>query len=115
MKKMILKAVVIMLLIAFGAISVRKLERIQNERQIVGTWVSGSEKVFTFQDNGILTVIKDMPDVGLSSGEASYDFVYTNAICITQGDASVELEMKVGKPQLIIYFMGQEYLSLQKE
>lgn len=115
-----LKIVKIMILtvimIIFAIICVRKIDRIQNEKHIIGTWKNASsEEVFTFQDNGKLAVTKDMPASGLSCGDASYYFAYSDTICITQGDASVEFEIEADQNRLTIFFMGQEYLDLEKQ
>ena len=58
---------------------------------------------------------QDMPDTGLSRSNTSYYFGYTDIICVTQGEDSVEFEIKVSKSRLTIFFMGQEYLVLQKQ
>lgn len=104
-----------MIMIAFVVVCVRKVNRIQNEKDIIGTWKdSNVEEIFTFQENGELSVSKDMLDLGLSCGNASYSFPYSDVICVTQGDASVEFEIKVDRNKLTIFFMGQEYLKLEK-
>ena len=91
------------------------VNRIQNEKDIIGTWKdANAEEVFTFQENGELAVSKDMPDSGLSCGNASYGFSYSDIICVTQGDSSVEFEIEVDHDELTIFFMGQEYLELEK-
>ena len=69
---------------------------------------------FTFQENGELAVSKDMPDSGLSCGDAYYSFSYSDIICVTQGNSSVEFEIEVDQNELKIFFMGQEYLELEK-
>lgn len=57
---------------------------------------------------------KDMPDSGLSCGDAYYSFSYSDIICVTQGNSSVEFEIEVDQNELKIFFMGQEYLELEK-
>ncbi|MDR3768755.1 MAG: hypothetical protein Q3X99_05540, partial [Faecalibacterium sp.] len=59
-------------------------------------------------------VSKDMPDSDLSCGNASYNFYYSDIICVTQGDNSVEFEIEVNQNSLTLFFMGQEYLELEK-
>ncbi len=39
----------------------------------------------------------------------------TNMICVEQEDNSVEFEIEVDKNSLTLFFMGQEYLELEKE
>ena len=92
-----------------------KVNRIQNEKDIIGTWKdANAEEIFTFQENGELAVSKDMPDSGLSCGDAYYSFSYSDIICVTQGNSSVEFEIEVDQNELKIFFMGQEYLELEK-
>ncbi len=114
--KIVLIVILFVLMIAFVVLCVRKMERIQNEKNIIGTWMQGnSEEVFTFQDNGSLIVNQDMPEFGISRGSAYYEFVYMNIIRVTQGEDSVEFEIKVSKNQLTIFFIEQEYLVLQQQ
>ena len=113
----IVVAVILMILIAVAAVfCFNKIGQQQNEKNIIGTWVNGgAEEVFTFRENGTLILNQDMPEAMLSAGEASYGFVSTSIICVTQGDASVEFGVEVDNEQLIIRFMGQKYLVLQKQ
>ena len=74
-----------------------------------------SEEVLTFHDNGSLIVYQDMPEVGISSGSAYYEFVYMNTIRVIQGEDSVEFDIKINKSQLTVFFIEQEYLVLQKQ
>ena len=114
--KIVMIIILSVLMIAFIVICARKVMRIQNEKNIIGTWMQGnSEEVFKFQDNGSLSVNQDMPEVGISRGSAYYEFVYMNIIRVTQGEDSVEFEIKVNKNQLTIFFNGLEYLVLQKQ
>ena len=101
--------------VILAIVCVGKVNRIQNEKDIIGTWKdTNAEEVFTFQENGELAVSKDMPDSGLSCGDASYGFSYSDIICVTQGDSSVEFEIEVDHDELTIFFMGQEYLALER-
>lgn len=101
--------------VILAIVCVGKVNLIQNEKDIVGTWIDvNAEEIFTFQENGELAVSKDMPDSGLSCGEAYYSFSYSDIICVTQGDSSVEFEIEVDKNSLTLFFMGQEYLELEK-
>ena len=94
--------------VILAIVCVGKVNRIQNEKDIIGTWKdTNAEEVFTFQENGELAVSKDMPDSGLS-------FSYSDIICVTQGDNSVEFEIEVDHDELTIFFMGQEYLALER-
>ena len=114
--KIVMIVILSVIMIAFVVLCAGKIERIQNEKNIIGTWMQGnSEEVFTFQDNGSLTVNQDMPEVGISRGSAYYEFVYMNTIRVTQGEDSVEFEIKARKNQLMIFFIEQEYLVLQKQ
>ena len=114
--KVVMIIILSVLMIALIVICARKVMRIQNEKNIIGTWMQGnSEEVFTFQDNGSLSVNQDMPEVGISRGSACYEFVYMNIIRVTQGENSVEFEIKVSKNQLTIFFNGLEYLVLRKQ
>ncbi len=113
--KMIIIVILSVLVVVLVAICAKKIRLIQNEKNIIGTWVKdSSEEVFTFQDNGSLIVNQDIPEAGISSGNAYYEFVYMDTICVTQGDNSVEFEVKVSKNRLTIFFMGQECLVLEK-
>ena len=100
--------------VILAIVCVGKVNLIQNEKDIIGTWKDANEEVFTFQDNGKLIVSKDMPDSDLSCGNASYNFYYSDIICVTQGDNSVEFEIEVDHDELTIFFMGQEYLALER-
>lgn len=103
-------------MIAFVVLCAIKIKRIQNEKNIIGTWMQGdSEEVLTFHDNGSLIVYQDMPEVGISSGSAYYEFAYMNTIRVTQGANSVEFEINISKNRLTIFFIEQEYLVLQKQ
>ena len=49
--------------VILAIVCVGKVNRIQNEKDIIGTWKdTNAEEVFTFQENGELAVSKDMPD-----------------------------------------------------
>ena len=113
----IVVAVILMILIAVAAVfCFNKIGQQQNEKNIIGTWVNGgSEEVFTFRENGTLILNQDMPEAMLSAGEASYSFVHTDTICVSQEDASVEFGVEVDSDQLVIRFMGQRYMVLQKQ
>ena len=100
--------------VILAIVYVSKVNLIQNEKDIIGTWKDANEEVFTFQDNGKLIVSKDMPDSDLSCGNASYNFYYSDIICVTQGDNSVEFEIEVNQNSLTLFFMGQEYLEFEK-
>ena len=104
------------LMIAFVVLCAIKMKRVQNEKNIIGTWTQGNlEEVLTFHDNGSLIVYQDIPEVGISGGSAYYEFVYADAIRVIQGENSVEFEIKVNNNQLRIFFIEQEYLVLQKQ
>ena len=106
-------AILSVFMIAVVVLCVRKAERVQNENNIIGTWLQGnSEEVLTFQDTGSLIVNQDMPEVGISCGSAYYEFVDMNIIRVTQGENSVEFEIDVGKNQLTISYIEQGYLEL---
>lgn len=106
----------VILLIVFIVICAGKVKLSQNQKNIIGAWEnSNSELVVTFQDTETLLIDSDMADIGLHSGNAFYSFSYTDTICVTQADTSVELQIDVNENQLIIYLMGQEYLTLHKQ
>ena len=113
--KIVMIVILSVLMVAFGVICARKIERMQNEKNIVGTWMRNNSEVFTFQDNGSLIVSQDMPEANIFSGSVYYDFVYMNTIRVTQGESSVEFEIKVSKNRLKIFFIEQEYMVLQKQ
>ena len=114
--KIFIIVILSVLMIAFVVLCAIKIKRIQNEKNIIGTWMQGnSEEVLTFHDNGSLIVNQDMPEVGISSGSAYYEFVYMNIIRVIQGDDSVEFDIKINKNQLTVFFIEQEYLVLQKQ
>ena len=114
--KIVIIVILSVLMIAFVILCARKIERIQNEKNIIGTWMQvNSKEVFSFQNNGSLIVNQDMPKVGISRGSAYYEFVYMNTIRVTQGEDSVEFEIKVSKTQLTIFFIEQENMVLQKQ
>ena len=101
--------------VILAIVCVGKVNRIQNEKDIIGTWKdTNAEEVFTFQENGERAVSKDMHESCLSCGNASYGFSYSDIICVTQGDNSVEFEIEVDHDELTIFFMGQEYLALER-
>ena len=114
--KIVMIVILSVFMVAFVVLCAKKIECLQNEKNIIGTWMQGNlEEVFTFQDNGSLIVNQDMPEVGISSGNAYYEFVYVNTIRVIQGEDSVEFEIKVSNNRLTIFFIGQEYLILQKQ
>ena len=114
--KIAIAAILPVLVIAVVVLCARQAERIQNENNIIGTWMQdNSEEVFTFQDNGSLIVNQDMPEAGISRGSASYEFVSINTIRVTQGEDSAEFTIKVSKDRLTIFFIQQEYFILQKQ
>ena len=114
--KNVLIAIISLLVIASVILCAIKIKRLGNEKNILGTWMPGnSEEVFTFQDNGNLFVNQDMPEVGISSGSAYYEFVYMNTIRVVQGEDSVEFEIELSKNRLTLFFIEQEYLVLQKQ
>lgn len=76
-KKKLAKSVVGIALIVSVAIlivvCVGKIKHIQNKKNIIGTWKNANaEEVFTFQENGGLVVNKDMPELGITCGNALY-------------------------------------------
>ena len=92
--KIFMIVILSVLMIAVYVLCEIKIERIRNEKNIIGTWMQGNwEEVLTFQDNGRLIVNQDMPEAGISSGNAYYEFVYMNTIRVTQGENSVEFEI----------------------
>ena len=114
--KFIMIVILSVFMIDFVVLCAIKIKRIQNEKNIIGTWMQGdSEEVLTFHDNGSLIVYQDMPEVGISSGSAYYEFAYMNTIRVIQGEDSVEFEIKMSKNQLTVFFIDQEYLVLQKQ
>ena len=114
--KIFIIVILSVLMIVFVVLCAIKIKRIQNEKNIIGTWMQGNlEEVLTFHDNGSLIVNQDMPEVGISSGNAYYEFVYMNTIRVIPGENSLEFEIKVSKNRLTIFFIEQEYLVLQKE
>lgn len=114
--KLIILMVVIISVLILAFFALCTIKRIQNEKSIIGTWTQDNlEEVLTFYDNGSLIVNQDMPEVGISSGSADYEFIYTDTIRVVQGENSVEFEIKVDKNQLRIFFIEQEYLVLQKQ
>lgn len=113
--KNITKILLAVLLIAFAALCAGKIKLAQNQKNIIGTWEnSNSEVVITVQDTETLVIDKDMPDASLYCGSASYYFVYTDTICVSQGNATVEFEIDFDSNKLVVYFMGQKYLVLHK-
>ena len=119
-KKKLAKSVVGIALIVSVAIlivvCVGKIKHIQNKKNIIGTWKNANaEEVFTFQENGGLVVNKkDMPELGITCGNALYSISSSNMIFVEQRDNSVNFEIEVDQNELTIFFMGQEYLELEK-
>lgn len=114
--KIVMVAILSVFMIAVVVLCARRAECIQNENNIIGTWMQdNSEEVLTFQDNGSLIVNQDMSEAGISRGSASYEFVSINTIRVTQGENSAEFEIKVSRSLLTISFIQQEYLTLQKQ
>ena len=96
-KKKLAKSVVGIALIVSVAIlivvCVGKIKHIQNKKNIIGTWKNANaEEVFTFQENGGLVVNKDMPELGITCGNALY------SIC-------VNFEIELDQNELTIFFM----------
>ncbi|MCM1025324.1 MAG: hypothetical protein NC432_02750 [Roseburia sp.] len=58
---------------------------------------------------------QDIPEANIFSGSACYEFVYMDTICVTQGENSVEFEVKINKNRLLLFFMGKECLVLEKQ
>lgn len=84
-KKKLAKSVVGIALIVSVAIlivvCVGKIKHIQNKKNIIGTWKNANaEEVFTFQENGGLVVNKDMPELGITCGNALYSISSSNMI-----------------------------------
>lgn len=82
-KKKLAKSVVGIALIVSVAIlivvCVGKIKHIQNKKNIIGTWKNANaEEVFTFQENGGLVVNKDMPELGITCGNALYSISSSN-------------------------------------
>ena len=82
---------------------------------IIGTWKNANaEEVFTFQENGGLVVNKDMPELGITCGNALYSISSSNMIFVEQRDNSVNFEIEVDQNELTIFFMGHKYWELTK-
>ena len=113
--KVFMTIILAVILIVLVVVCAKKIKLAQNEKNIIGTWKnSSSENVITVQDSEALILYNDIPEAGLYHGNASYNFSYTDTICITQDDISAEFDIDVDENQLIIYFAGQVYLVLQK-
>lgn len=98
-KKKLAKSVVGIALIVSVAIlivvCVGKIKHIQNKKNIIGTWKNANaEEVFTFQENGGLVVNKDMPELGITCGNALYSISSSNMIFVEQRDNSVNFEIE---------------------
>ena len=82
---------------------------------LIGTWKNANaEEVFTFQENGGLVVNKDMPELGITCGNALYSISSSNMIFVEQRDNSVNFEIEVDQNELTIFFMGHKYWELTK-
>ena len=58
--KIVMIVILSVLVVAVVVLCAKKIKRIQNEKNIIGTWKkSSSEEVITFRDNGTLTVHQD--------------------------------------------------------
>lgn len=118
-KKKLAKSVVGIALIVSVAIlivvCVGKIKHIQNKKNIIGTWKNANaEEVFTFQENGGLVVNKDMPELGITCGNALYSISSSNMIFVEQRDNSVNFEIEVDQNELTIFFIGHKYWELTK-
>jgi hypothetical protein len=118
-KKKLAKSVVGIALIVSVAIlivvCVGKIKHIQNKKNIIGTWKNANaEEVFTFQENGVLVVNKDMPELGITCGNVLYSISSSNMIFVEQRDNSVNFEIEVDQNELTIFFMGHKYWELTK-
>ena len=101
--------------VILAIVCVGKIKHIHNKKNIIGTWKNANaEEVFTFQENGGLVVNKDMPELGITCGNALYSISSSNMIFVEQRDNSVNFEIEVDQNELKIFFMGQEYLELEK-
>ena len=101
--------------VILAIVCVGKVNRIQNEKDIIGTWKdANAEEIFTFQENGELAVSKDMPDSGLSCGDAYYSFSYSDIICVTQGNSSGEFEIVVDQKRIENLLHGTRISGIEK-
>ncbi len=101
--------------ILYIVVCVGKIKHIQNKKNIIGTWKNANaEEVFTFQENGGLVVNKDMPELGITCGNALYSISSSNMIFVEQRDNSVNFEIEVDQNELTIFFMGHKYWELTK-
>lgn len=64
--------------------------------------------------NGGLVVNKDMPELGITCGNALYSISSSNMIFVEQRDNSVNFEIEVDQNELTIFFMGHKYWELTK-
>ena len=117
-KKKLAKSVVGIALIVSVAIlivvCVGKIKHIQNKKNIIGTWKNANaEEVFTFQENGGLVVNKDMPELGITCGNALYSISSSNMIFVEQRDNSVNFEIEVDQNELTIFFMGHKSITIK--
>ena len=61
-----------------------------------------------------IVVNKDMPELGITCGNALYSISSSNMIFVEQRDNSVNFEIEVDQNELTIFFMGHKYWELTK-
>lgn len=113
--KMFLGFFLIVFRVVLVVMGAEKAKLHQNKKNLIGIWEdSDSEILLIIQNQELLTLNKDLSEAGLYHGEASYYFSYTDTICITQKEVSVEFKVVIDADQLTIYFMGEEYAVLNR-
>ncbi len=123
-RNIILIAVSITLVLVVGGFSAvgisKNMKQRNNEENIVGTWKENGTEIISFDSNGIANISGDCfsDNTHLVPGKAFYYFSFPETVRLIQGEGddecSVEFDVKTTEDHLTLYFMGEEYLSLDK-
>lgn len=111
---------VLLITVFLGVLISRNVKQHHNEAGIIGTWNYDGNEVCTFNANGFASITDNFPvgDTGLVKGMAVYYFAYPDVIRIIQqeenNEASVEFAVNISDTELVLSFMGEQYLELEK-
>lgn len=123
-RKKIVLAVCIALVVMIGAFSIAKVSQnvtqSNNEKNIVGVWENNGSAIISFDSSGTVTINDEhfYEVAGLVEGTAIYYFSFPDTVRIIQtkedNECSVEFDVEIKDSSLTLYFMGEEYLNLNK-
>ena len=111
---------VLAIVIISGILISRNLIQHHNEAGIIGAWNYDGNEVCTFNSNGIASINENFPvgNTGLVKGMAVYYFTYPDVIRVIQqtenSEISAEFEVNISDTELVLFFMGEQYLEMKK-